>query len=195
VVLRKLVPRAQLDDPPAVHGRPTDRPDHTWFTGIYEAHHAAIVRYGLRRLGDKDAAIDLAQEVFVIAWRRRGEVPEPSLPWLYGVARRLLANEWRARRATPDWGSRTEADEASVSNGESDTVVALVDLRAALAHITEADRDVLLLVAWEGLSVAELAVALNCSRTAAKVRLHRARRRLGAAMTARRRPPTIHEGT
>jgi len=194
VVLRKLMPGAGLDDPSAVRGRSADRPDHTWFTGIYEAHHAALVRYGLRRLGDQEAAIDLAQEVFVIAWRRRGEVPESSLPWLYGVARRLLANQWRARRAAPAWVPGTEADEASLSNGESDTVAALVDLRFALAQLTEADRDVLLLVAWEGLSIVELAVALNCSRTAAKVRLHRARRRLRAAMTARRSPPTIHEG-
>ncbi len=145
-------------------------------------------------MGDKDAAIELAQEVFVIAWRRRGEVPEPSLPWLYGVARRLLANEWRARRAAPDWVPIRAADEVGLPHGESDTVIALVDLRAALAQITEADRDVLLLlVAWEGLSVAELAVALNCSRIAAKVRLHRARRRLEAAMTTRRQPPTIQE--
>lgn len=56
------------------------------------------MRYGLRRLADTDAAAELAQEVFVIAWRRRREVPDRSLPWLYGVARRLLANQWRARR-------------------------------------------------------------------------------------------------
>lgn len=72
--------------------------DEGWFTRIYAAEYAHVVRYGLRRLADTDAAAELAQEVFVIAWRRRREVPDRSLPWLYGVARRLLANQWRARR-------------------------------------------------------------------------------------------------
>lgn len=72
--------------------------DEGWFTRIYAAEYAHVVRYGLRRLAGTDAAAELAQEVFVIAWRRRREVPDRSLPWLYGVARRLLANQWRARR-------------------------------------------------------------------------------------------------
>jgi RNA polymerase sigma-70 factor (ECF subfamily) len=55
----------------------------------------------VRRLAEVDAAADLAQEVFVVAWRRRDQVPDNSLPWLYGVARRLLANYVRAQRRAP----------------------------------------------------------------------------------------------
>jgi hypothetical protein len=61
--------------------------DEAWFTGLYAAHFGQVVSYGRRRLGDVDASAELAQEVFVIAWRRRAEVPDRSLPWLYGVDR------------------------------------------------------------------------------------------------------------
>lgn len=72
-----------------------------WFTSIYATHYPDLVRYGVRRLADPEASAELAQEVFVVAWRRRDQVPDRSLPWLYGVACRLLANQWRARRARP----------------------------------------------------------------------------------------------
>ena len=72
-----------------------------WFTALYAAHRRDLLRYGYRRLTDLDAAAELAQDVFVVAWRRRADVPGHALPWLYGVARRLLANHWRHRRASP----------------------------------------------------------------------------------------------
>ncbi|RKN29118.1 sigma factor [Micromonospora musae] len=89
-------------------GPPGER-DEDWFTGVYAAEYGHVVRYGQRRLADGEAAVELAQEVFVIAWRRRRDVPDRCLPWLYVVARRLLANEWRARRAAPDLLPMTDA--------------------------------------------------------------------------------------
>ncbi|MFD0743159.1 RNA polymerase sigma factor [Phytohabitans flavus] len=75
--------------------------DRFWFDELYNGHYLDIVRYGVRRLAEVDAAADLAQEVFVVAWRRRDQVPDNSLPWLYGVARRLLANHRRAQGRAP----------------------------------------------------------------------------------------------
>jgi RNA polymerase sigma-70 factor (ECF subfamily) len=160
--------------------------DEPWFASVYTAHYADIVRYGLRRLADREASVELTQEVFAVAWRRRAEVPEHSLPWLYGVARHLLANHWRGRRANPAALPLTEPDALPhpAGEGEPDSVSGLVDLHAALARLAEADREILWLIGWEQLSVSEAAVALNCSRTAAAVRLHRARKRLAAVMAA-----------
>jgi RNA polymerase sigma-70 factor (ECF subfamily) len=157
-----------------------------WFTTIYAAHYPDIVRYGLRRLHDPEASTELAQEVFVVAWRRRAQVPEPSLPWLYGVARKLLANEWRSQRARPVALPALDPDAFPQRAGSAhpDSVVGLVDLRAALATLSTDDQEVLRLVGWEQLTLAEVAVTLDCSRTAAAVRLHRARRRLIAALRA-----------
>ena len=161
---------------------PPERNEH-WFTRIYAAHYPQIVKYGLRRLADADASDELAQEVFVIAWRRRGEVPDNSLPWLYGVARRLLANEWRTRRAAPTLLPMTEAHEPEAPEPDASPDVA--DLLAALARIPEPDQEILRLVGWEELTVSEAAQVLGCTRTTAAVRLHRARKRLAEAMSTR----------
>jgi RNA polymerase sigma factor (sigma-70 family) len=165
-------------------GTASERRDADWFTAVYTDHHADVVRYGMRRLGDLDASSELAQDVFVVAWRRRGDVPDHSLPWLYGVARRLLANHWRARRLAPSAHLVTDAEQLQhATDMNPEAVAAAVDLRAALARLSTADQEILRLIAWERLTIAEVAVALNCNRTAAKVRLHRARRRLSQALS------------
>jgi RNA polymerase sigma factor (sigma-70 family) len=158
-----------------------DRRGEPWFTALYAAHYPDVVRYGVRRLSDVDSSVELAQEVFEVAWRRRTEVPDYGLPWLYGVARRLLANHWRAQRSRPKTYPLTGV-EAESSGGSAADLRA--DLRAALARLSDTDQEILCLVGWEQLSIAEAADVLGTSRTAAKVRLHRARKRLAAALAA-----------
>ncbi|MBM0275612.1 RNA polymerase sigma factor [Micromonospora tarensis] len=165
---------------------PPKKRDEAWFTSLYAAEYAHIVRYGLRRLGDADASAELAQEVFVVAWRRRGEVPDRSLPWLYGVARRLLANQWRSRRAAPDLLPIADVDLARLARSSAaDATVGVADVQAALAVLNDIDQEILRLVGWEELTVSEAATVLGCARTTAAVRLHRARRRLAEAMSDR----------
>lgn len=166
-------------------GPPKDR-DEEWFTETYLAHYEAIVRYGLRRLYDRDAAVELAQEVFVIAWRRRMAVPRDCLPWLYAVARRVLANTRREWRTTPQLTSLGDVGSAggpAVATVQ-DSVVAVAGVRAALATLPDIDQEILRLIGWEELSLGEAAVVLGCTRATAAVRLHRARRRLARAMNA-----------
>lgn len=158
--------------------------DERWFTSVYAAHFPDIVRYGVRRLADPEVSAELAQEVFVVAWRRRDQVPDHSLPWLYGVARRLLANQWRARRSRPALVPMADLDAVAQPPGGSRPEAAgdLADLAAALATLSDLDQEILRLIGWERLTVTEAAAALDCSRAAAGVRLHRARRRLAAAL-------------
>ena len=148
--------------------------DTGWFRAVYDRHYADLVRYGLRRLDTTSAAEELAQEVFLVAWRRRWDVPALALPWLYGVARRLLANHWRAQRAAPAPGPLSDHPAVDRHDG----VTALLDVRAALTRLSDDDQEILRLVAWEQLAIGEAALVLGCGVTAAKVRLHRARRRL-----------------
>ncbi|MDR7275781.1 RNA polymerase sigma factor [Catenuloplanes atrovinosus] len=163
---------------------PDDR-DEAWFSALYTDFYHHILRYGVRRLPDTEAASELAQDVFVITWRRRTEVPATPLPWLYGVARRVLANRRRADTHLPV--PLADVPETPVS----DEPATALDLRAALATLPEPDQEILRLVGWEELSVSEAAHVLGCSRTAAGVRLHRARRRLTSALQhPPRRPPT-----
>jgi DNA-directed RNA polymerase specialized sigma24 family protein len=74
---------------------PADR-----FTALYRAHYAAVLRYACRR-ADLEVARDVVAETFLVAWRRIASVAEgaaQALPWLYGVARLVLANSDRSRR-------------------------------------------------------------------------------------------------
>lgn len=161
------------------------------FREVYARHYPDVVRYGLRRLDGLTAAEELAQEVFLVAWRRRTELPARTLPWLYGVARRLLANHWRARRAVPTFVELTE----TAALDRHDGVVRLVDVRTALFRLSEDDQEILRLVGWEQLSLAEVALVLGCGLAAAKVRLHRARRRLAELLRERPEPvPSIADG-
>ncbi len=164
-------------------GPPPSRRGEDWFTATYAAHYTPIVRYGQRRLGDTDASVELAQEVFVVAWRRRTAVPDNSLPWLYGVARRLLANRRRADRGRPHHVPLLNYDEGNDQDRVEGAAAELAAVRGALAALPDTDQEILRLIGWEDLSLADAATVLGCTRAAAAVRLHRARRRLLAAMT------------
>ena len=150
------------------------------FRDLFGRHYGAVYGYAARRLG-WDAAADATAEVFTVAWRRIRSVPdEPeALPWLYGVARRVVANHQRAR----DRKDRLEA--RALAEPERRFESDLADFDALLAALRDSDREVLRLVAWEGLGPQALAKTLGCSRNAAVVRLHRARARLSAAWDER----------
>jgi len=155
-----------------------------WFTDAYASHYDAVVRYCHRRLRDAGAAEELAQEVFLTAWRRGGERPRSMLPWLYGIAHKMLANEWRARRRAASTVPLLDEDgwDAGVTAGAEESVAVRLDVEAALLSLAEADQEILRLVGWEQLDLGEAAVALGCRRATAAVRLHRARRRLLRAL-------------
>ncbi len=142
---------------------------------LFGAHYAAVLAYGLRR-APRGMAEDVASETFVIAFRRIDDVPEEPLPWLYGVARRVLANERRAqtRRDRLDVRLRAAAPPAWVQAAEEEAD----DVLAAMARLSEPELEAVMLTAWEGLSSAEAAIAAGCSRVALRARLSRGRRRL-----------------
>jgi RNA polymerase sigma factor (sigma-70 family) len=146
------------------------------FERLYDQFSPDLAMYALRR-ADRETAQDVVAETFTVAWRRLDDVPRSDpLPWLYGVARRVLANQRRSASRLAALRRRLEPE------GTPAPRVADHGLAAALQHLNEADRELLMLIAWEGLSPTEAAVALGCSGGACRVRLHRARRRLAAAL-------------
>jgi len=148
------------------------------FRALFARHYPAVYRYAGRRLGREEAA-DAAAEAFTVAWRRIAHVPpEPdTLPWLYGVSRRVVANTERARRRRDRLAARAVLDDPAPSQGTDP-----VGVLSALQGMRAADREVLRLAAWEGLGPREIGAVLGCSPNAAAIRLHRARRRLEEAM-------------
>lgn len=145
---------------------------------LFVEHAAAVRAYVLRRSDPVDAE-DVVMEVFVIACRRLEDMPPEPLPWLLGCARRVLANHRRGARRANALIEKLSATITSTGHG----AVAGELLGGAMSTLSEHDREVLLLAAWEGLAPSQIAEVVGCSRTAAAVRLHRARGRLRAALS------------
>jgi RNA polymerase sigma factor (sigma-70 family) len=151
------------------------------FEALFAAHYREVHRYALRRV-EPVIAEEIANETFLVAWRRLERVPEPALPWLYATAGHVLANHRRAaarhaRRERAAAGERPPvARDPAERFAERDAA-----LRAFLA-LGEKDRDALRLVAWERLSLTDAARAAGVSRAAFAMRVHRARRRLAVQL-------------
>lgn len=164
---------------PAASGADQQRSRHE-FDDLYERHHRAILAYALRRTPSLSDAEDAAAETFVIAWRRHDDISDEPLPWLYAIARRVLANQRRSgeRRVRLLQRIRSEPQDVPTPFAMGTDGPALVALR----RMRPDDQELLRLVAWEGLGHAEIAVVLGISVNAVTIRLHRARRRFVEAL-------------
>jgi RNA polymerase sigma-70 factor, ECF subfamily len=173
------VKRAPLSDPRPVSG--DDRRQR--FETVYTANHGPVLGYVLRRTANPDDAADVIAETFLTAWRRLDDVPpgDAARLWLYGVARRVLANHHRGERRRSALAGRLRADLAAAPPPPQFTGE-LAGLARAFRRLPEADRELLALAGWEGLDAGQIAVTLGCSRNAARIRLHRARRRIAAEL-------------
>ena len=171
------------------------------FVELYERFYRQVYAYCSRRTS-ADQVDDVVAEVFLIAWRKIDLVPRGSevLPWLYGVAYRVLANHWRStsrrrklsrKLSSIGYETPTPPHEVTVVGHESRQVL------AALESLKPIDREVLLLAAWEELPQADIAVVLHISVEAVRQRLYKAKKNLAKAydrMENRRPTPTNREG-
>ena len=156
--------------------------DEARFDGLYDRHYREVLAYCLRRSDPVDGYA-AANEVFEIAWRRIGELPEGEgeLPWLYVVARRVV---WRQRRSSKRFRRLISRIGTMPPPRQPDPGTVVVQ-RAEYERVLEAahrlsrqDHHLLQLAAWEGLPHAQIAEILGCSIDAADQRLHRAKVRL-----------------
>jgi RNA polymerase sigma-70 factor (ECF subfamily) len=155
------------------------------FRALYTSCYVDVSVYCQRRV-DRDRAADAVSETFLVAWRRLDEVPAVTgRLWLFGVARRALANQRRSterqeRLAVAIGMEPTPAVVAAVDeSAESDR---LDDVLSAVASLNDDDQELLRLVAWEELSHREIAEVFDCSINAVAIRIHRARARLAEAL-------------
>jgi len=160
------------------------------FEALYRATRSRLLAYAVRRSAPEDVQ-DVVAETYLQAWRHLADLPTDDLAvlWLYGCARRVLANRRRGdqrRQALIERYGRQRLEPSQDPAPDHSALAA----RAALRGLVEADREVLMLTAWEGLSHRELAETLGCSPTAARIRLMRARRRLASALDEPRDEPS-----
>lgn len=151
------------------------------FERVYAAHYDDILRYCLRR-STRDDALDAAAETFAVAWRRREDLPtDRALPWLYGVARRVLANQRRsvARRGAlltklrvVDPEPFEEPERQLIRDQEATEIIAAVE------RLRPLDQEVIRLAGWEELGREDIGIALKCTPNAVSKRLNGALDRL-----------------
>ena len=162
------------------------------FEAVTEEVFEPLQRY-LRRRIDPTAAEDVLADVLLTIWRRIDDVPaDRALPWAYGVARRTLANQRRGQRRQLRLVARLEAERPEHGPDPAD-LGPDPELTSALEGLSEDDREVLRLWAWEQLEPREIAPVLGVSVNAATLRLGRARSRLGERLTGQDRAGPGHE--
>ena len=162
-----------------------ERRDRDWFIDLYHDNYRILLAYARRRV-DEQTADEVVSETLLVAWRRRDEVPEGyERAWLFGVARNTILTAARSARRLSMLRSKmrgaTVPAWADNSMEVSDRASALLP---ALRGLREADREILMLVAWEEMSHAEVGEAMGISPNAVAIRVHRARKRLEDRITA-----------
>jgi len=148
------------------------------YARLFSQHSSAVMRYALRRWSDLEGCQDVVIETFLVAWRRWDDKPERDreLPWLYGIAFRVLSNQRRSRDRRARLFTRISR-ERSDQNDDVDTVD-VASIRGALDRLKESDRELLQLVYWEELTYREIAQAIGISENAVGIRITRAKSKL-----------------
>ncbi|MCW5954612.1 MAG: sigma-70 family RNA polymerase sigma factor [Propionibacteriaceae bacterium] len=165
------------------------------FAALFERTSQRVYGYVRRHCDDADCD-DVVSEVYLVAWRRFDEVPPEPVPWLLATARRVLANHWRSRDRRSQLGVELRAVAQLATNPDPARMVADRDtMLAALGTLAADDRELLLLIGWDGLDAAGAAEVLGCSPVAARARLSRARHRLTNALSAADTEPVTSGGS
>lgn len=156
------------------------------FERMYEAHVREVLAYCARRVGATDAA-DACAETFLVAWRRLDDVPPPpsTLPYLYGVAGRVVANQGRGLRRRSRLAAKLAAlGVAPPADPAALSLQSLTDghVAAAVRALPALDREIVMLWAWEDLPRSTIGEIVGLSTAAVDQRLHRAYRRLASAL-------------
>lgn len=156
------------------------------FEALWKDNYSDVLAFVMRRIDDRDAAADIVSETFLIAWRRGTELPADTRPWLFGVARRVLANARRGHLRRRALIVRLQHHETQGMEAEDSLSPDSLADRVAEAFNTlaESDRDILRLVTWDELTPGEAAHVMGMSPARFSVRLHRAKQRLRAALGA-----------
>jgi len=171
---------AEVTGVEAAHGR-----DRDWFINLYHDNYRILLAYARRRV-DEQTADEVVADTLLVAWRRRDEVPEGyERAWLFGVARNTILTAVRSARRLNRLRSRIRS---ATGPAWAESPPEITDRASALLPglqgLREADREILMLVAWEEMSHAEIGEAMGISPNAVAIRVHRARKRLEDRMNA-----------
>jgi RNA polymerase sigma-70 factor, ECF subfamily len=163
--------------------------DRERFERIYRENFRAVLRFAAARL-DPERAKDVVSETFLVAWRRLDDVPVEARPWLLGTARKVISGQYRTESRRDALAARLRGEPDAERSDLAARVANRDGVLTAFGALRERDREVLRLVAWDGLSPTEAAHVLGVTRLAFTVRLHRARGRLERELERTDEPPS-----
>ncbi|MDD7834535.1 MULTISPECIES: RNA polymerase sigma factor [Paenarthrobacter] len=141
------------------------------FIAIHKDSYPSVFKFVRRRVESADIAEEIAADVFRVVWQKWTDESTPELPYLLTVARNLVGNAYRSRDRRLALQEKLRTTAVQRFGDDSENVV----VQDALMRMREQDREILQLAYWDGLGTAEISGVLQCSESAAKVRLHRAR--------------------
>jgi RNA polymerase sigma-70 factor, ECF subfamily len=165
-------------------GSRAGEPSTAAFEGLFDAHYRELRSFAARRLGDRSQVEDVLSETFAVAWRRRDSIPERALPWLFAVCSRVIANQERSARRRTRLLGRLAGSSGPAGGDPAEIVPGRSAISQAFAELSPRQREILMLVAWDGLSAEDAGRVLGCSAPAFRVRLHRARSELAKRLRA-----------
>lgn len=155
---------------------------------ILREHGTALLNYFARRIPIAEDAADLLSETMLVLWRRQNDVPESDVEakmWAYGVARHILISH---RRSTGRQQALTDRVRLLVAESSRAQVVSpelgieVEDVRAAVRALPSRDREIVMLVHWEGFNLAEVAQILAANPSSVRNRYTRARKKLASVL-------------
>lgn len=185
---------ATNDEPTSSHDRSDEE---RRFAALVSTSERRLIAYAVRRVDVAADAADVVAETYLVAWRRLADAPngEEVVPWLFGIARRILANHYRGERRRLALADRLRSSLDEQESRATAPTLGQSDVSLALANLDADDRELLLLDAWDGLGRDEIAASLDISRAAVRTRMHRARKRLAEALAEIRTQTSSLPGT
>lgn len=141
------------------------------FIAVHKDSYPRVYRFVRRRVESAELAEELAADVFRVVWQKWGHEPHTDIAWLLTVARNLIGNAYRSRDRQLALQEKLRSAAETLSGPQSQDLM----VHNAMAALRGSERDILQLAYWDELTMAEIARVLECSESAAKVRLHRAR--------------------
>lgn len=170
----------------------TRREQHERLHAVVGDASGAVLGYLTRRVDSPEDAADLLGETLLVAWRRKNDLPaddERARMWLFGVAKGLLANYHRGVFRRNALAARLRGELDAVAAQHPDPADA-AEIRAAVNDLPDDQRELVMLVHWDGFSIAEAAALLEVNPSTARTRYARARTELARALATAETPTT-----